>query len=183
VLAPTLNDGVPYLLVGHSMGCWMLFETLKLLMLRGVALPLQAVVSSFPSPALPASERPWRPNAGMGDAAFQDECRTWSVNEVVFSAAMWKKGPSYEGLMRDDFTLFDAYAYTPAPAPLPLPISAYYAADDQNVKEEHVAGWRALTSASFRIEAVPGNHLFFYQYDVRNKWMERVIESAPAGFC
>lgn len=39
--------GVPYMLVGHSMGTWMLFEFLKLLMARGVQLPAQVTVSSF----------------------------------------------------------------------------------------------------------------------------------------
>eukprot|EP00967_Tisochrysis_lutea_P047223 scaffold57437_cov33-Tisochrysis_lutea.AAC.3 len=42
ILAPTLNQpGVPYVMIGHSMGTWMLFETLKLLMSKGVALPAQ----------------------------------------------------------------------------------------------------------------------------------------------
>ena len=61
----------------------MLFETLKLLMARGVRLPEQVVVSSFPAPSLPAAKRPWRANKGMGDDAFKEECRTWSVNEVA----------------------------------------------------------------------------------------------------
>eukprot|EP00967_Tisochrysis_lutea_P047224 scaffold57437_cov33-Tisochrysis_lutea.AAC.4 len=30
------------------------------------------------------------------------------------------KGPNYESLMRDDFTLFDAYEYEPAPAKIPV---------------------------------------------------------------
>lgn len=184
ILAPTLNQpGVPYVMIGHSMGTWMLFETLKLLMSKGVALPAQVVVSSFPSPAIPVADRPWRPNKGMSDSAFKDECRTWSVNEVVFSDGMWMKGPNYESLMRDDFTLFDAYEYEPAPAKIPVLISAYYARDDKNVKRHHVNTWQDLTSHGFKIEEVPGNHLFFYQYDVRNKWMERVLETMPDGFC
>lgn len=183
VLAPKLNESVPYVVVGHSMGTWMLFETLKLLMARGVRLPEQVVVSSFPAPSLPAAKRPWRANKGMDDDAFKEECRTWSVNEVVFSAGMWTKGPNYEALMRDDFTLFDAYEYAPAVAPqLPMPVSAYYARDDKNVKESHVATWKDMTCKDFRLEEVPGNHLFFYQYDVRNKWMDRVVESLPDGF-
>ena len=144
VLAPKLNESVPYVVVGHSMGAalsrspsrsalslslpssrsrsrsrsalslcslsllslafslsgrrsqktatlasrpvsgtWMLFETLKLLMARGVRLPEQVVVSSFPAPSLPAAKRPWRANKGMDDDAFKEECRTWSVNEVA----------------------------------------------------------------------------------------------------
>ena len=39
---------------------------------------------------------------------FQEECRAWDVNEVVFSAAMWS---AFEPLMRADFTLFDQYRF------------------------------------------------------------------------
>ena len=41
-------------------------------------------------------------------AGLQEECRGWDVNEVVFGPAMW---PTYQSLMRADFTLFDEYEY------------------------------------------------------------------------
>ena len=82
-------------------------------------------------------------------------------------------------MMRDDFTLFDAYEHTPMGTKLSVPIAAYYARDDQNVKKHHVEGWAGLTSAAFSISEVEGNHLFFYQYDVRNAWMQRVIDGLP----
>ena len=40
--------------------------------------------------------------------SLQEECRSWDVNEVIFSQAMW---PVYQPLMRADFTLFDEYEY------------------------------------------------------------------------
>lgn len=40
--------------------------------------------------------------------AVQEECRSWDVNEVVFSPALWG---SYQPLMRADFTLFDSYCF------------------------------------------------------------------------
>ena len=70
---------------------------------------------------------------------------------------MWTKGPNYEALMRDDFTLFDAYEYAPAVAPqLPMPVSAYYARDDKNVKESHVATWKDMTCKDFRLRRCRG---------------------------
>lgn len=38
----------------------------------------------------------------------QDECRTWDVNEVVFTQVLW---PTYHQLMRCDFRLFDEYVF------------------------------------------------------------------------
>jgi hypothetical protein len=39
---------------------------------------------------------------------LQDECRSWDVNDIVFSPALW---PTYHHLMRSDFQLFDEYVY------------------------------------------------------------------------
>ncbi len=38
----------------------------------------------------------------------QDECRSWNVNDIVFSRALW---PTYHQLMRSDFRLFDEYVF------------------------------------------------------------------------
>ena len=54
-----------------------------------------------------------------------DECRAWDVNELVFSGAMW---PTYQKILRADFSLFDTYAYGRAgQAPFEFPITAFYA--------------------------------------------------------
>lgn len=45
----------------------------------------------------------------------QEECRGWDVNEVVFTPALW---PTYQSLMRADFTLFDEYEFAGAGEPL-----------------------------------------------------------------
>ena len=180
VLAPLLQDGVPYAMVGHSMGTWMLFETLRLLMERGIPLPAQIVVSSFPAADIAPADRPWRKSRGMGDDAFKDECRTWDINEVIFQPSMWAV---YKGLLQDDFNLFDEYEYAPLPAPISVPVRAYYAAKDKNVKRHHVDGWKRLLAAGtpFSVDEVGGNHLFFYDVPVRAAWMEAVVRGLPNG--
>ena len=37
-------------------GTWMLFETMKLIMLRGIPMPVKIVVSAFPAPFIPVAE-------------------------------------------------------------------------------------------------------------------------------
>ncbi len=46
---------------------------------------------------------------GHDCCAWQEECRGWDLNEIVFSPSLW---PTYHNLMRADFTLFDEYEYT-----------------------------------------------------------------------
>ena len=181
VLAPLVQRSpeVPYVLAGHSMGTWLLFELTKLMQTRGIPLPAQVVVSGFCAPDVAEADRPWSRNGAMSDEAFKEECRGWDVNAVVFAPPNW---PTYSAIMRDDFTLFDSYVYSPAPAPLPVPVRAFYAAADKRVKQHHVEEWRRFTSASFSLEEIEGNHLFFYDVPHRAAYMNRVLAGLPAGF-
>jgi len=166
-------------LAAHSMGTWLLFELSKLMQSRGIPLPAQVVVSGFCAPDVAEADRPWSRNGPMSDEEFKEECRGWDVNAVVFAPPNW---PTYSPMMRDDFTLFDSYAYSPAPAPLPVPVRAFYAAADKRIKQRHVEGWRRFTSASFSLEEIEGNHLFFYDVPHRAAYMKRVLAGLPAGF-
>jgi surfactin synthase thioesterase subunit len=118
VLAPVLQEPVPYALVGHSVGSWMMFELIKLLMARGIPLPKVIFVSCFPAPSCPPLQRPWRPSRKMDDEGFKTEARTWDVNEVVFQPHNWK---TFEKMMRTDFLLFDEYKCAARPAARPRP--------------------------------------------------------------
>eukprot|EP00908_Phaeocystis_cordata_P011239 Transcript_22089.p1 GENE.Transcript_22089~~Transcript_22089.p1 ORF type:complete len:376 (-),score=139.09 Transcript_22089:73-1104(-) len=181
VLAPVLQEApaVPYVLIGHSMGTWLLFELSKLLQARGVPSPAQVVVSGFCAPDIPERERPWSRNGPMDDEAFKQECRGWDVNAVVFAPANWG---TFSPIMRDDFTLFDAYEYAPAPAPLAVPVRAFYAAADKRIKKTHLEGWRRFTTASFSVDEVQGHHLFFYDPPQRAAFMNAVLAGLPDEF-
>jgi len=186
VLAPTLQEDIPYVVISHSMGTWFAYEFLKECAAKGIPLPKQWVVSGFPAPSIPESERPWNKNAPMNDPAFFDEARGWDVNEIVFQPPNWK---TFGGMMRDDFTLFDEYKYTPPPPHLlkgefPFPIKATYFKKDKRCKKQHLEMWKDFTSEKLAFTATEfeGNHLFFYDFPSRNKWMEAVCSTLPAGF-
>ena len=184
ILAPVLQEDVPYVMIGHSMGTWLLYEWLKLLCAKGIPMPKQLAVSSFPHPALPERDRPWIPGHTLGEAAFKTEARTWSINEVVFADGNWK---TYGPMIKDDFSLFDTYAYEPPPPHLPdgkfdVPIQAYFAKEDHKVVEAHMKPWADFTSSSFVLERVEGNHLFLYDFPTRAEYMKTVISRLPAGF-
>ena len=95
-------------MVAHSVGCWVAYELLRAVQAAGLPPPRAAFLSAMASPDIPVPDRPWRPQRGLDEAAFREECRGWDVNEIVFSAAMWG---TYQPLMRGDFTLFDEYQH------------------------------------------------------------------------
>jgi surfactin synthase thioesterase subunit len=102
-----LADDAPWAVVGHSVGSWLAFEFLRLARRErfAKAAPVRAFYSAFPAPDIAMDRRPWRPNAGLADAAFRDEARAWGVSEIVFEK-LWG---TYEKILRADFSLFDRY--------------------------------------------------------------------------
>ena len=186
VLAPLLQEDVPYAVVSHSMGTWMSYEWMRLCAEKNVPLPKMWAVSGFPAPDIPEAERPWNKNEGMGDPQFMDEARLWDVNEIVFQGPNWKQ---FSPMMRDDFTLFDSYQFTPPPAHIgpafPIPILARYATKDRRCKKHHLEMWKRFTTEAdaFHILETPGNHLFFYDVPARDTWMKSILKKLPAAFC
>ena len=184
VLAPLLQEAesTPYVLIGHSMGTWLCYEVMRLLQSRGIPMPAQLILSGFPAPDIAEAQRPWSRNAPMDDEAFKDECRGWDVNAVVFAPANWG---TYSPMMRDDFTLFDAYEHPAAYATSPAfgcALRCYFAEKDKKVNKEHVEMWQRYGAGSFSVEQVPGNHLFFYDIPARATYMQKVVAGLPPAF-
>ena len=82
-------------------------------------------------------------------------------------------------MMRDDFTLFDSYAFSGPAAPFGTDVRGYFASEDKRVKEKHMEGWRAFATGSFALEQVDGNHLFFFDVPARAKYMQHVVSRLP----
>jgi medium-chain acyl-[acyl-carrier-protein] hydrolase len=186
VVAPLVaaDEGAPpYVVVAHSVGTWNSFELLCLLREKGLPMPLRIFYSCFPPPDLPEAERPWTPNSALPtDAAFQQECRGWDVNEVVFGEGMWGV---YKGLMRGDFSCFDQYRYgRDAEPPLGVPITSFYARRDQKVTAAMVAGWQRISGPGcdddFEHLPIEGHHLFPYDPTAKAAWMKQIVERLQA---
>ena len=102
---------------------------------------MNAFLSNFPAPDVPAEERPWTPNRGLSDEKFKDECRAWDVNEAVFGPNMWR---TYKTILRKDFELFDRYVHRhwdakaeggKVPEPFHFPITTFYGLQDKRCDE------------------------------------------------
>jgi len=106
----------------------------------------------------------------------------WQVNEIVFSEMMW---PTYHGLMKADFTVFDEYTLGGTPPSsedlasmkvFECPLRAYYASADKTVKARHVEGWKEATTESFKSEQVEGPHLFPLDVNLREAYFSRLCK-------
>ena len=112
VLAPKLQDGIPYVMCSHSMGTWFMYEFMKKLVTSGIPLPKQCIISGFPAPDLPFKDRPWPQNKDEDDEQFKDNLRKWNVNDIALQPPNYK---NFCPMFRDDFSCFDTYEFTPLP--------------------------------------------------------------------
>ena len=92
LLAPVLCQPIPYVLVGHSVGTWVAYETWQRLREAGVPPPAYLAVSCFSPPHLPTEEWPWRRSTGDVDAelampldVWKAAAREWGTPEAVLS--------------------------------------------------------------------------------------------------
>jgi surfactin synthase thioesterase subunit len=186
VVTPLIAD-TRYAIVAHSVGTWNCYELLRLLQSQGLPLPEHVFFSCFPSPDIALASRPWTPNSQLpGRAEFEEECRGWDVNEVVFSDAMWA---IYEELMRGDFTCFDQYEHSHggSAALQDVALTTFWAARDRKVKEDMVRGWgRFFGGGELVCLRVEGHHLFPYDPPAKSEWFAQItrrltdlLSSAP----
>lgn len=170
-----LSDDVPYVTLSHSVGTFVQFELMSLIRDEGLKVPVHCFVSSFPSPDIEESRRPWKVNAQLNDDQFKVECRDWDTNEVIFSKAVW---PGLEPLMRADFTIFDQYKFTRADdGPFDIPITAFWAKKDKKVTKDMVARWETFTTCQFTLHTIDAHHLFPISVpEAKKAWLEKVVE-------
>ena len=169
-ILPSNFFDVPFAVIGHSMGTWAAYEFLLLA-------PNQAtcfVVSAFPGPYIADSEKPWTPQAQLPEKLeFQEECKKWNINEVIFTDGMWSM---YEPLLRADFTCFDEY--TPSAVDkmkLATPIRALYGSNDQRCTKGLVEQWSECTESFGMLGSIKGHHLFVYDEVARCDWFSKAI--------
>ena len=175
-IAPTLANelrDVPYVVVGHSVGCWLAVQLVDVLKSTyGVNEPLHFFLSNFPAPTIEDKDKPWRKNKHLSEREFQDECRRWDVQEVVFTG-IWK---IYHPLMRADFCLFDSYENDLKEKTFTSDVTAFHGTNDRMISKSMVEKWGTMTTGAFALKIVQGgNHLFPLEKESKIAWLKRVV--------
>jgi medium-chain acyl-[acyl-carrier-protein] hydrolase len=183
LLAPMLTQGIPYLLLGHSMGTWIAFNTCLKLLQQGVPPPKALCISNFPSPRSffprAGSLPPPLPEDGVLPESHIEEQLKWGAPREAFRAeALRVWYPAYLA----DAKVIESVPIPPDDSPrLPVPIWATYGASDPSVSSEHVQQWRALsrTDDDFEmVELAKGEHLFHKVESFRQDAFNALLDMA-----
>eukprot|EP01023_Acetabularia_acetabulum_P018510 TRINITY_DN1933_c0_g2_i2.p1 TRINITY_DN1933_c0_g2~~TRINITY_DN1933_c0_g2_i2.p1 ORF type:complete len:331 (-),score=58.89 TRINITY_DN1933_c0_g2_i2:289-1281(-) len=175
ILSGRLSEkNVPYVVVAHSMGCWIAFEFIQLVRVNSIKMPEKLFLSAMAAPDLPPLERPWNQQKNLDESQFKDECRQWDVNEVVFSAGLW---PIYHQLMRSDFRIFDEYEYDHADKqPFDCEMVCFWGSKDRRISQNMIKGWQKFSQKEGEFFAIEGTHLWPLEAEAKYTWMNIIVK-------
>ncbi|UQW99655.1 alpha/beta fold hydrolase [Streptomyces sp. RerS4] len=146
-----------FLLLGHSMGAQIAFETTRRLAQAGRPLPRVVVVSGCRPPGAPVA-------LPLHDRSDEELLR--GLVELGGTPAEILEHRELLAMllpvMRADLGLLARYMTDIRPTVLPCPMVALGGADDRLAGPEWITGWRAMTAGGFRHRVLPGDHFFLH---------------------
>ena len=169
-------DGVPFVVVAHSVGCWIAMEMISQARQLSKALPLHCFFSAMPAPSIAEHLRPWTPQSQLDDEGFKSECEKWSISSAVFAPDVW---PMYRALLRGDFQLFDSYSLDDELVlPLSCPVDAFCGSLDLRVTKRMMEEWSDWTTAEFSLVEIAGaNHLWPLNNKLaKEEWLGLIVQ-------
>ncbi|PRY39664.1 thioesterase II family protein [Umezawaea tangerina] len=156
-VAITSLPRLPYVLLGHSMGALVAFETARALVRRGHPGPESLVVAGC---AAPRSPRPPFP-----DHLPDDDLVSLLRKEGADVRAL--ADPEMRELVlpavRADLAATARYRMAPGP-PLDCPITVLSGVDDRGLDPARLRDWRAHTTARCDLRQLAGGHHFLHEH-------------------
>lgn len=160
-LSPTLGDGIPFGLFGHSMGSVLAFETARRLEKEDQG-PVALFVSGGRAPSLPWPP-PGTPSAReVDDAALTEDLRLLSDGDAEilrYPALLRLALPA----LRADYLMLEKYEYVTGKK-LNCPIMALAGDRDPRIAVDTVTPWEQETLDEFEMKVLSGGHFFIQDH-------------------
>jgi medium-chain acyl-[acyl-carrier-protein] hydrolase len=146
----------PFALYGHSLGGILAFELARAIRQRTGFEPVHLFVSASRAPHLAYD---FEPMTQLPDMAFLEELN----NRYESIPLALLNDPEIRELLlpclRADLTMLENYTYRGG-APLACGITSFGGWGDRTVRREALEGWGQHTLKEFRVQMLPGSHLF-----------------------
>jgi medium-chain acyl-[acyl-carrier-protein] hydrolase len=165
------EDTQPYVLMGHSLGAILAFETGRVLAERGHTPPSGLVLSGQrPFPSKTVGKQTGAPQAGSiaplstlpDDELLLGIKRYNGTPDVIFEQRDLRA--IYLALLRADFRLAESYHYI-AGAKVNCPILVLAGLDDGLTSTDRLDEWQKLTTGPLSVQIFPGGHFFLRQHE------------------
>ncbi|WP_342322566.1 alpha/beta fold hydrolase [Kosakonia sp. BYX6] len=153
-----LDNAAPALLIGHSMGAWVAWETARCLEQMTPQRPLMTVVSGQNPPDCP-------PNTHLyleDDAALIADIN----RQNPANRALWENPELCQLFLpavRNDYWLLETYRVEPGTV---ADLTVVYGEDDREIDTAAVARWRQASRCVFRSRVLLGGHFYLAAPDL-----------------
>ena len=153
VLEPYLDK--PFAFYGHSLGTLIGFELARLLRQQYGLSPIHLLVGGLQAPHVCISKLNTR-------SSYSEQMLNYLLDISEVPQSILDDQPLFEQFMhtfKADTQLLQSYIYSQEKA-LDCPISAFGGTDDPVVSPEELAQWYRHTSSTFKLQMLPGQHMF-----------------------
>lgn len=144
-------------LLGHSMGALVMYETAVAMRAAGSDTPVALIASGHPSPLAMADAEPDRPRTDEDLLAL---CRRLGADEVEEMCVDVEHRALVLGPLRHDLALLDAYRLPAEREPLDVPILLLRGSRDEATPAGIVDDWSMLTTGEVSARVYDGGHFF-----------------------
>ncbi|GAB7045057.1 hypothetical protein JCM9534A_01830 [Catenuloplanes indicus JCM 9534] len=146
----------PFVLLGHSMGAAVAYETAQELRRRGLPGPDRLVACARQAPT---AHRPGTVHHGDDEALVAELHRLGGTPPEVLADPYLRR--AVLDVVRNDYRLAETYTARPAP-PLDCPVSVFTGDADPECDAADAAGWSAVARTPAEVTVFPGNHFFLF---------------------
>jgi surfactin synthase thioesterase subunit len=168
----------PYALFGHSMGACISFELAHELRRRQKTSPVHLFASGRRAPQVPDTD-PVIFNLPHDEFIAELRKLNGTPKELLEHSELMEL---FLPVIRADFQMNETYEYDPE-EPLSIPITAYGGLQDRDVPAETIRAWQELTSSTFKMRMLPGDHFFIQNRsfpDLLARDVLEVVHNLPA---
>ena len=168
-LAQHATDDQEYIILGHSMGSLVAYETYQALSRRhpGTAerpwMPRHMIFPGRPSPHRTTSTTQYHRIAD--DDEFIDAIDQYGGGTASALRASEELREMFLPVLRADFKLSETYVWDDDRAPVSCSATILNGSDDRSVSREGAAQWEELITGEVEHEFRPGGHFFLYEDD------------------
>ena len=152
------TGGEPYVLFGHSMGAYILYEVYKKILGEGLRMPLGMIYSGNVAPHMNGYDKTRKDVRTLNDTEFAAYVKAdGGVSDEILDVPEIRE--VYMPIIRNDYILIQGYEFDGTIRPFSDNIAVFYGKEDR-IPLEFLTPWQKYTTKKAEISGFNGGHMF-----------------------
>lgn len=153
-----------YVLCGHSMGCTLVYEVMKIIIKKGYGLPKHVIFSGCKGIGYKVGMMPLH-NADI--TIFKDTIIKYGgTSEVIFDNS--ELADFFIPIMRADLKILEMYTNKTPDVKMPVDISVFAGIDDFILSKSEKETWNNITVGKCHFSSFKGGHFYLFNESIND---------------